>query len=423
MSSAVPANGLALVRSLALVRQVARESAERDVSTTAASVAYYALVALVPTLTLVLVAASAVGGQALEGAALALSERFVLPGGGDLVVGALRNTTGRGSTTVVGVAVLAWSSLKLFRGLDAAFSRVYGTAPGGFAERVRDAAAVAAAAGGGALVALLAAGLVAAVAVRVPLFGLAVPVALLGVLAAALFPLYYVFPDAAVSPREALPGTLLAAVGWTVLAAGFGAYAAVAARGSLALYGVLGAVVILATWLYLAASLLLVGAVTNAVLAGRVAPDDGGDRQVQQSGDRQTNAMADDGREPEGAPDIEDLADRVDEVRADLDAFEADVRDRTVDRPTLEAELKRYVRRRVRRGHARGWGPYLVLLYGTAMTLGAFFFLDGVWAVLAMVVLFLSTLGLYVLFVLVGVSLSVLGSPRRLYDAVRKRRE
>ncbi len=133
--------------------------------------------------------------------------------------------------------------------------------------------------------------------------------------------------------------------------------------------------------------------------------------------------MGDDGREPEGAPDIDDLADRVEEVRADLDAFETDVRDRTVDRPTLEAELKRYVRTRTRRGHARGWGPYLVLLYGTVMTLGAFFFLDGVWAVLAMVVLFLSTLGLYVLFVLVGVSLSVLGSPRRLYDAVQRRRE
>jgi membrane protein len=133
--------------------------------------------------------------------------------------------------------------------------------------------------------------------------------------------------------------------------------------------------------------------------------------------------MVDDGREPEGAPDIESLADRVDEVRADLDAFEADVRDRTVDQPTVEAELKRYVRRRLRRGHARGWGPYLVLLYGTVMTLGAFFFLDGVWAVLAMVVLFLSTLGLYVLFVLVGVSLNALGSPRRLYDLVRDRRD
>jgi hypothetical protein len=89
----------------------------------------------------------------------------------------------------------------------------------------------------------------------------------------------------------------------------------------------------------------------------------------------------------------------------------------------VEADLKRYVRRRIRRGHARGWGPYLVLLYGTVMTLGAFYFLDGVWAILAMLVLFLSTLGLYALFVLVGVGLSLLGTPRRAYERVREFRK
>jgi hypothetical protein len=138
--------------------------------------------------------------------------------------------------------------------------------------------------------------------------------------------------------------------------------------------------------------------------------------------------MSDDGeeggeRDPRAAPDIEELEDRVRSLRADLDAFEADVNDRTVERPRLERELKRYVRRRVRRGHARGWGPYLVLLYGTVMTLGAFHYLDGPWAILAMVVLFLSTLGLYVLFVLVGVVLSLAGSPRRVYDRVRAFRD
>jgi YihY family inner membrane protein len=409
---------------VAVARRVVSESREREVSTAAASVAYYVLVSLVPTLALAVVLASAVGGPALEAAVFALSERYLLPSGRELVLSALRNTTGRRGTTVVGGAVLAWSSLKLFRGLDGAFSRVYGTAPGGLVDRLRDATVVAVATGGGVFVTVVAAGVVAALVGRLPVVGLVAPLALLAVLVAALFPVYYVFPDVPVSPREALPGTALAAVGWTVLGAGFGAYAAVASQGSLALYGVLGGVVLLATWLYLAASLLLVGAVVNAVLAGRLTPSGGDDRQVQQSGDRETETrMADDGREPEGAPDIEDLADRLDDVRADLDEFETDVRDRTVDRPSLEADLKRYVRRRMRRGHARGWGPYLVLLYGTAMTIAAFVLLSDVLAVVAMVVIFLSTLGLYVLFVLVGVSLNLVGSPRRLYDAVRERRE
>jgi len=123
----------------------------------------------------------------------------------------------------------------------------------------------------------------------------------------------------------------------------------------------------------------------------------------------------DDGRP---APDIEELAGRVAELRADLDAVD----DRTVEKPALEAELKRYVRARMRRGHARGWGPYLVLLYGTVMVLGAFYFLEGLVAIAAMLVLFLSTLGLYTLFVLVGVGLNAIEVPGRALDAVRERR-
>ena len=135
-----------------------------------------------------------------------------------------------------------------------------------------------------------------------------------------------------------------------------------------------------------------------------------------------TDRHAGPGREPRPAADIADLEDRLDEVRADLDAFESDVRERTVDRPALESELKRYVRRRVRSGRASGWGPYLVLLYGTVMTLGAFVYLRGVYAILAMLVLFLSTLGLYVVFVAVGLGLGVLSVPGRAADAVRDRR-
>jgi hypothetical protein len=74
----------------------------------------------------------------------------------------------------------------------------------------------------------------------------------------------------------------------------------------------------------------------------------------------------------------------------------------------------------MRRGHARGWGPYLVLLYGTAMTLGAFYLLSDVLAVVAMIVIFLSTLGLYALFLLVGFGLSLLDTPGRAMEAVRR---
>ncbi|EMA35823.1 hypothetical protein [Halococcus hamelinensis] len=111
--------------------------------------------------------------------------------------------------------------------------------------------------------------------------------------------------------------------------------------------------------------------------------------------------------------------DDVETLRSDVVAFAEEVEDRIVKRNDLESELKGYVRTRQRSGHARGWGPYLVLLYGTAMTIGAFFYLEGGWAILAMLVVWLSTLGLYALMVLVGFASAALDAPGRLADRVR----
>ncbi|MFB6150323.1 MAG: ribonuclease BN [Haloarculaceae archaeon] len=130
----------------------------------------------------------------------------------------------------------------------------------------------------------------------------------------------------------------------------------------------------------------------------------GPDEDDENAGDRGRGNTAG-GRSTDGvAADLESL-------RSDLDALESRIDDRTVHRDDLEAELKRYVRARQRRGHATGWGPYLVLLYGTAMTVAAFYYLGGVWAILAMVVVWLSTLGLFVVMLVVG---GFLGLGRRL---------
>ena len=121
------------------------------------------------------------------------------------------------------------------------------------------------------------------------------------------------------------------------------------------------------------------------------------------------------------APDIGQLHEELRELRRDLREFEDNVETRTVKRELLEAELKRYVRWRQRRGHARGWGPYLVLLYGTAMNLGAFYYLDGIWAILAMIVLWLSTLGLYTLMIIVGFGLYMASMPLRAREYLQHR--
>ncbi|ERH13066.1 MAG: hypothetical protein J07HB67_02099 [halophilic archaeon J07HB67] len=136
--------------------------------------------------------------------------------------------------------------------------------------------------------------------------------------------------------------------------------------------------------------------------------------------DDPTTGDPDSASEPErgeAAPDLAELAEGVEELRGSVERLD----DRTVEKPALEAELKRYVRRQTTRRRARGWGPYLVLLYGTVMVVAAFRFLQGWFAIGAMVIAFLSTLGLYTLFVLVGLGLNVFGLPRRAVDAIRRR--
>lgn len=122
--------------------------------------------------------------------------------------------------------------------------------------------------------------------------------------------------------------------------------------------------------------------------------------------------------EDETSESDDDLRSEVQNLRSKLDEFEAQVDERTLHRDEIEADLKRYVRKRARRGKAQGWGPYLVLLYGTAMTIGGFYYLSGGWAVLAMIVIWLSTLGLYVFMLVVGLGLNLLGVPGRLRDRI-----
>ncbi len=111
----------------------------------------------------------------------------------------------------------------------------------------------------------------------------------------------------------------------------------------------------------------------------------------------------------------------VEALRARVAELEERVEERSVEPERLESHLERYVRRRQRRGHARGWGPYLVLLYGTVLTIAALYFLSGGWAILAMLVIAFSTLGLYVFMVLTGYVFKVLGFPGRLRERLFSR--
>jgi YihY family inner membrane protein len=398
----------------------------------AAAIAYYAFVSVIPLLLVTLAVSSAVAGEAIATQVLNLVGEFLTPQAASLIEVALVSDTGRGGATAVGLAVLLWSALRVFRGLDIAFSRVYGVeAPLGLLEQVRDALLVlgAMAVGLGATVLL---GTVLPLS-DIPFAEFLGPFGLVATLSVVFLPVYYVFPDSKIDLWDAVPGAVFAGGGWTVLSLGFSIYATRAA--SFQLYGILGAVLVVLTWFYFGGLLVLLGAALNAVLAGQK------DRQLQLGALRNSRQRMTDSDEPPN--DTADTAhgetggdsDRVStvesepvdhgdlaEIRRELDRFEEEIDERTVHREELETDLQQYVRRRVRRGHARGWGPYIVLLYGTVMTIGAFYFLEDVWAILAMLVVWLSTLGLYTLMVLVGVTLNFTNLPVRAFNKLRELR-
>jgi YihY family inner membrane protein len=446
-------------RLLGTIRAVVRGVQSDRITFIAASLAYYAFISLMPLLLLALVAASTLGGPGLAGRVVASATRTFGAEAGGLVEDALTNASGRGGATVVGFAVLVWSGLKLFRGLDVAFSTVYGTAGGEtFLDTVRDGAVALVAVGVGVAATVV----VGTLTARLDWFVGGIDFAnvvgsaiLLVGLTATFLPMYFIFPDRRISVREAVPGAALAAVGWTALQTGFRVYTVVA--GGYRAYGVFGGVLLLLTFLYFGGMVLLVGAVVNATLADRLGDDGALDEAPDEAGldaetpadtagsvppDRARGAVPPDqaaGAVPpeemelslagtisevavDDEPD-EDLEKQVRQLRVELAEFEDQVEDRTVHREELERELKRYVRSRARRSKARGWGPYLVLLYGTAMTLGAFYLLSDLLAVLAMLVIWLSTLGLYAVMLIVGAGLTAARLPGRARDVVSRLRD
>ncbi|WP_266078931.1 YihY/virulence factor BrkB family protein [Haladaptatus caseinilyticus] len=400
----------------ATIGEITDEVREQEITFLAAGIAFYAFVSILPALLLGLALVSIVGGEGIATEIVETAQRFLSPAAEAVIYEAFTNRSGRGGATIVGVLVLIWSTLRVFRGLDKAFSRVYDSnGVESFFETLVDALIVVVVVGL-ALVGLAVGNIVFSAFGWVPFAKALSAVVILFALVPVFLPLYYFFPDADVTVLEALPGTVLATVSWVGLQVVFQTYVESAAQFTA--YGVLGGALLLVSWLYLGAIVLLLGAVVNAVLAG------GPFRKTKDAGETNSKQQVDSGEymtddTEQSAPDILELHGDVERLQSEFEEFEHDVSERTVQKPELESELKRYVRRRMRRGHARGWGPYLVLLYGTAMTLGAFRWLESGWAIAAMLVIWLSTLGLYTLMVLIGFGVSAVGVPGRVSGRIR----
>jgi membrane protein len=256
---------------------VVQEVRAQNVPFMAGSIAYQAFVSLIPLLALVFLAAAVVGDQSLANEVTGYTQSFLPASAQQLLSDYIAGeaASGTGGAGVIGVITLIWGTLKIFRGLDTAFSEIYdSTAENSFVDQLTDGLVVLVTIGG-AIVAAVAATSVFAAFREVPFIGLLNPILLIVGLAVVFFPMYYLFPDVDdISPRQVIPGVIVAAVGWALLQALFQVYLAYTGAGSATAQDVIGGILLLLTWLYLSGLVLLLGAVVNAVVAGRGTADE-----------------------------------------------------------------------------------------------------------------------------------------------------
>lgn len=246
--------------------RVVDRAREVEITFTAAGIAYYGIVALLPTLLLLVAALVQFSGDAVA-RGIVSPVGFALSGRGrQLLRDAILSAASRWQASALSAVVLLWGGFQLFRALNVAFARVYRLEPSiSIPTAIRDAVL---ALGGVLLAVFVVAGFGTALAQFLGVTtSLGHPAVMTFVIALLLFPLYYVLPDEDVGVGEALPGVVTATVGWMLLRAGFETYVGFGDGDTV--FGVFGALVLLVTVLWVASLAVLLGAVVNVVAAGR----------------------------------------------------------------------------------------------------------------------------------------------------------
>lgn len=240
-----------------------------QVSMLAAGLAYFGFASLLPFTLLVVIAMTTLGGEELAEqfftvAISILGEQF-----GTLLTEAAFAGGPRHLTAFVSVIVLAWSWVRLFQSSESAFAAVYGERKQqSLRATFRDAVLVFAT---NVVAMMLLVGISILYGLTQGTVATLAPIVLFVVLTVVFFPMFYVLPEADVTLEEVLPGTVFAAGAWATASVLFGVYAGFASAVS---YGAAGAAILVLTWLYVGGLALLFGATLNAVMGGRVDPED-----------------------------------------------------------------------------------------------------------------------------------------------------
>lgn len=248
------------------VRTIISRAHEEHITFFASSIAYYAFFSIIPLLLLTLSIGSLIGGEAFAERIVAAVEEHLSSSGQEVISQAIENSSGQIGASIAGLVGLVWSAIKVIRAIDVAFDEIYAsTVETSLTRQIRNGLTVLGLIGTGITV-MVAVGAVIQrpTSAGVPYINLFSWLVLITGLVIVFLPLYYVMPPQQMTISKAFPGTVVAAVGWIFLQAGFQLYSSHASNYEA--YGLIGGILLFLTWLYFAGILLLFGAVVNAVL-------------------------------------------------------------------------------------------------------------------------------------------------------------
>lgn len=241
---------------------IVHEAREEKLTFVAGSIAYHAFLSILPLLLLVFALVNRTGTVALGDAAVRIMQAVLTEDASAVIQQGLVDSDA--SVSLLGVVFLVWGALRIFRGLDTAFSDIYETGRANtFVDQLGDGLLLLVTV----TLAIVAAGVVGR---HVTVSGDGwLALGLRGLLTTAglfvvLYPMYYVFPDADVSVLEVVPGAAFAAVGITIGQVLFATFKAGGPGGNL-----VASILLLLTWLYVVGLVILLGVAINAVLSNR----------------------------------------------------------------------------------------------------------------------------------------------------------
>jgi YihY family inner membrane protein len=262
-------------RVLAVPFAVVRKFGDDQAGNLAALLAYYGFFSLFPLLlVLVTVLDFVLAGHADLQEKILSSALGQFPVIGDRLSEDIGSVQGSGLALAVGAAGTVWAGLGVTQQAQTAMNVVWGVPRRRWPSlwlRLARGLGLLGVFGAGVLATTLLSGL--STVTGLPVIGRALPFAGSLAINLALFEFALVVLTPLSLPwRRLLPGTVVAAVGWSLLQALGGYYVTHQLKSASQVYGALALVIVLLSWLYLGAQLFLYAAELNVVLAKRLWP-------------------------------------------------------------------------------------------------------------------------------------------------------